>query len=143
MRGRRDVGHRHQGRGEGQRGHDPQDTVPDRSHFSSSSSCIQTPGESARQARRFNHIQVSIWPAAPLLVEHVSVDTDDARLLKQNGAPPLELNRAASHDESMTWDDVELAVDARSTLAEGPAWDERDGTLLWVDIAGFSVHRYD
>ncbi len=31
----------------------------------------------------------------------------------------------------------------RSRLAEGPSWDIETGRLLWVDIAGCAIHRYD
>ena len=31
----------------------------------------------------------------------------------------------------------------RSSLAEGPHWDVQSGRLLWVDIEGHAVHRYD
>jgi sugar lactone lactonase YvrE len=37
---------------------------------------------------------------------------------------------------------VDVAVDAHAVLGEGPSWDERDGSLLWVDIERFAVHRY-
>lgn len=36
-----------------------------------------------------------------------------------------------------------VAVDCRNLLGEGPAWDAGTGTLLWVDITGRLVHRYD
>ena len=39
--------------------------------------------------------------------------------------------------------EVELVLDAKATLGEGPVWDERTGELVWVDIAGFAVHRFD
>lgn len=35
-----------------------------------------------------------------------------------------------------------VAVACGSRLGEGPVWDHRDGTLLWVDIAGQSVWRW-
>jgi sugar lactone lactonase YvrE len=38
--------------------------------------------------------------------------------------------------------DVELVATGRG-LGEGPAWDERQGVLWWVDIFGGAVHRYD
>lgn len=38
---------------------------------------------------------------------------------------------------------VELVLDARATLGEGPCWDERSGLLYWVDIAGKRVHAYN
>jgi sugar lactone lactonase YvrE len=38
---------------------------------------------------------------------------------------------------------AELALDARAELGEGPVWDERDGLLLWVDIARNELHRFD
>lgn len=37
----------------------------------------------------------------------------------------------------------ELAADRRDALGEGPSWDPRTGTLLWVDIPGRSVQRLD
>jgi sugar lactone lactonase YvrE len=39
--------------------------------------------------------------------------------------------------------DVELALDAKAILGEGPAWDDRTGELVWVDIASYEVHRFD
>src|SRR5258708_35149887 len=38
---------------------------------------------------------------------------------------------------------VELVLDAHARVAEGPVWDDRTGTLVWVDIMGHQVHRYD
>lgn len=38
---------------------------------------------------------------------------------------------------------AELLLDARAELAEGPVWDEADGTLVWVDILAGHVHRLD
>jgi sugar lactone lactonase YvrE len=40
-------------------------------------------------------------------------------------------------------DDVELVHGAGAAIGEGPVWEERSGTLVWVDIAGRLVHRYD
>ena len=40
-------------------------------------------------------------------------------------------------------DRVELLVDARATVGEGPVWDERIGRLYWVDILAGLVHRTD
>lgn len=37
----------------------------------------------------------------------------------------------------------EIAVDARDKIGEGPVWDARVGSLLWTDIAGRRIHRYD
>ena len=39
--------------------------------------------------------------------------------------------------------DFEVAVMAGAELGEGPRWDAATGTLLWVDIPGQTVHRYD
>ena len=39
--------------------------------------------------------------------------------------------------------DFEVAVGAGAGLGEGPRWDASTDTLLWVDITGRSVHRYD
>lgn len=38
---------------------------------------------------------------------------------------------------------VELVVDARAEVGEGPVWDERTGHLYWVDILGSVVHVTD
>jgi sugar lactone lactonase YvrE len=38
---------------------------------------------------------------------------------------------------------VELVLDARAELGEGPVWDTRAGVLVWVDILAGHVHRYD
>lgn len=37
----------------------------------------------------------------------------------------------------------EAVLDARAALGEGPVWDDRTGTLLWVDIHRRQVHRFD
>jgi sugar lactone lactonase YvrE len=39
--------------------------------------------------------------------------------------------------------DVELVLDAHARVAEGPVWDDANGTLVWVDIMSHQVHRYD
>jgi sugar lactone lactonase YvrE len=39
--------------------------------------------------------------------------------------------------------EVELVVDAHAMLGEGPVWDPRVGQLLWTDILGRRVHRFD
>jgi sugar lactone lactonase YvrE len=39
--------------------------------------------------------------------------------------------------------DYEIAVLPTAELGEGPRWDAASATLLWVDIPGQSVHRYD
>jgi sugar lactone lactonase YvrE len=38
---------------------------------------------------------------------------------------------------------VELALEAHAALAEGPRWDARIERLLWVDIDGMALHRFD
>jgi sugar lactone lactonase YvrE len=38
---------------------------------------------------------------------------------------------------------VELALEAHAELAEGPRWDARIERLLWVDIEGRALHRFD
>jgi sugar lactone lactonase YvrE len=38
---------------------------------------------------------------------------------------------------------VELVLDAHARVGEGPVWDDASGTLVWVDIMGNAVHRYD
>jgi sugar lactone lactonase YvrE len=37
---------------------------------------------------------------------------------------------------------VEVALPSRAELGEGPAWDERTQSLLWVDIVTGRVHRF-
>jgi sugar lactone lactonase YvrE len=39
--------------------------------------------------------------------------------------------------------EVELAVDVRAELGEGPSWDPETRRLLWVDITAELVHRFD
>ena len=38
---------------------------------------------------------------------------------------------------------IELIVDAKNELGEGPLWDPVDGVLYWVDSKGPTVNRYD
>lgn len=38
---------------------------------------------------------------------------------------------------------AEVALGVQALLGEGPVWDDRDGSLLFVDIEGERVHRYD
>ena len=38
---------------------------------------------------------------------------------------------------------VELVLDAKAELGEGPLWDEREKRLYWVDIVGHALHIYD
>lgn len=37
---------------------------------------------------------------------------------------------------------AELALEVQAELGEGPVWDDRDGSLLFVDIEGEVVHRF-
>jgi sugar lactone lactonase YvrE len=37
--------------------------------------------------------------------------------------------------------DVELVADVHCHVAEGPAWDPRDGSLLWIDIVPGHIYR--
>ncbi|NJC21519.1 sugar lactone lactonase YvrE [Arthrobacter pigmenti] len=43
----------------------------------------------------------------------------------------------------MTDPSVEIALDAKADLAEGPWWDTSSSELLWVDIFAGEVHRFD
>jgi sugar lactone lactonase YvrE len=38
---------------------------------------------------------------------------------------------------------LEPVLEARAALGEGPVWDDRTETLLWVDIHRHEVHRFD
>ncbi|GAB3432600.1 SMP-30/gluconolactonase/LRE family protein [Actinophytocola sediminis] len=38
---------------------------------------------------------------------------------------------------------IDVALDAGATLAEGPIWDQRAAVLRWVDITPGLVHRFD
>src|SRR3954452_13681616 len=38
---------------------------------------------------------------------------------------------------------VELARETHAALAEGPRWDARIERLIWVDIDGRALHRFD
>ncbi|MFD1149195.1 SMP-30/gluconolactonase/LRE family protein [Saccharothrix hoggarensis] len=38
---------------------------------------------------------------------------------------------------------IEVAVRAKAVLGEAPTWDHASGTLLWVDVLGNEVHRYN
>jgi sugar lactone lactonase YvrE len=38
---------------------------------------------------------------------------------------------------------VEVALEAHARVGEGPVWDERTQTLVWVDILACVVHRFD
>jgi len=39
--------------------------------------------------------------------------------------------------------ELELVLDAKSVLGEGPSWDARRQCLYWVDIEGRKIHIYD
>jgi sugar lactone lactonase YvrE len=39
--------------------------------------------------------------------------------------------------------ELEVVVDGRALLAEGPIWDARSRSLLWVDILRHEIHRFD
>lgn len=38
---------------------------------------------------------------------------------------------------------AELVLETRAALGEGVVWDERNGLVLWVDIAPGELHRFD
>ena len=38
---------------------------------------------------------------------------------------------------------IELIVDAKNELGEGPVWDPVDGVLYWIDSKAPSINRYD
>jgi sugar lactone lactonase YvrE len=39
--------------------------------------------------------------------------------------------------------DVEVVLEAQASVGEGPVWDERTNSLVWVDIMNNSVHVFD
>jgi sugar lactone lactonase YvrE len=39
--------------------------------------------------------------------------------------------------------EVQIVLQARASVGEGPVWDERTNTLVWVDIMNNSVHIFD
>jgi sugar lactone lactonase YvrE len=39
--------------------------------------------------------------------------------------------------------DVELVIDAKAVLGEGPSWDKKHGELYWVDIEGKMIHIFN
>lgn len=41
------------------------------------------------------------------------------------------------------YEDVQLVIDAKAVLAEGPAWNPAANTLHWVDIKKCEVHSYN
>lgn len=36
---------------------------------------------------------------------------------------------------------VTLACESQDVVGESPAWDERTGSLVWIDIIGKQIHR--
>lgn len=46
-----------------------------------------------------------------------------------------------THSDAMT--EIELVLDARAELGEGPIWDDRRQRLVWVDIMRGEVHEFD
>ena len=39
--------------------------------------------------------------------------------------------------------EIELVVDGKAEIGEGPSWDARKGVLYWVDIQKGQIHTYD
>lgn len=39
--------------------------------------------------------------------------------------------------------DVEVVVDAKCEVGEGPVWHAEERVLYWVDVNGFRIHRFD
>lgn len=59
------------------------------------------------------------------------------------GTPPGARAREEATLEVGTMPRVELVLDARAELAEGPAWLADRGLLVWVDIMAGRVHLFD
>jgi sugar lactone lactonase YvrE len=38
---------------------------------------------------------------------------------------------------------AEVVLEAHASVGEGPSWDARTGTLVWVDIMGSAIHIFD
>lgn len=51
--------------------------------------------------------------------------------------------RLRKGDKRMKNYTANLLLDTKTELGEGPAWDERTGKLLWVNIMGAEVHIFD
>src|SRR5262249_34046754 len=58
------------------------------------------------------------------------------------GAPRLRRGEGGGRAARMTVPAVELVLDARADLGEGPRWDARGERLLWVDIMRGRVHAF-
>ena len=58
------------------------------------------------------------------------------------GAPRLRRREDRRQAALMTVPAVELVLDARADLGEGPRWDSRRQRLLWVDIMRGRVHAF-
>jgi len=43
----------------------------------------------------------------------------------------------------MSDQEVQVVLEARASVGEGPVWDERSNTLVWVDIMNNAVHVFD
>jgi len=71
----------------------------------------------------------------------ISVAESEAGTAAGRSSSPRGYDRAARAKARFT--DFEVAVHAGAELGEGPRWDKSTGTLLWVDIPGRTVHRYD
>ena len=39
--------------------------------------------------------------------------------------------------------DVEVVLESRARVGEGPVWDDRTKTLVWVDIMNHAVHVFE
>ena len=62
---------------------------------------------------------------------------------RERGAPRDAWVESTEHDRRRPFTEFDVVVEARAELGEGPRWDAASGTLLWVDIPGHRVHRYD
>lgn len=38
---------------------------------------------------------------------------------------------------------VECVIKEKNAIGEGPVWEEKDETLLYVDISGQKIHRWN
>src|SRR6185503_4011064 len=100
------------------------------------------PSESAGVARRTGVAGSSVELGSSVTGHLVRAARERLRTCVRSRGSTRPL--AAVHHSGMDMTakaDVELVVDARARLGEGPVWDDETGELVWVDILEGIVHR--